>query len=1489
MSFWNLRNLGRGGLLLLAGSALAVDLRAQGVITTVAGSTWQFPRAGMPALQAPLRSIDGMVADPAGNLYISDRRSNVVLRVSADGVLSLYAGNGLAAFSGDGFNAAVASLNQPAGLALDSAGNLYIADSYNRRIRKVGANGVIQTVAGGGYAAIVAGGTAAVGAYLATPVGVAFDAAGNLYISDSGQQVVRKVTPDGIIRPFAGSGTYGSSGDGGPATAATMKSPSGIALDSAGDLFIADSSDERIREVTTDGNIRTVAGNGVYGYSGDGGPAAGGSLNSPQGVAVDMAGNLYIADTGNQRIRKVSRDGTIRTVAGAGQSGYSGDGGWGTEAMLSSPLCAIVDGSTGGLLIGDTGNQRVRRMTIGGIISTVAGSGEGNFAGDGGPAIAAMLNQPTHAVVDRQGNLYIADTGNNRVRKVTADGIIRTVAGNGTTAYTGDGGPAASASLNTPKGIAVDAVGTLYIADSGNHVVRAVSPNGTIRTAAGTGSFGSGGDGGPATKATLWDCTALAFDSGGSLYIADDVTGRVRKVTPDGVIHTFAGGGTASPGDGGPATAASLSSPAGVAADLSGNIYISENTGYRVRKVTPDGIIRTVAGTGSPSGSLGDGLLATSASLGGLNDVAVDSAGNLYIADNRVHKVTTDGIIRTVAGNGQGGVSGDGGLATAAALAPSGLTIDASGKLYIVDKSDSRVRLVMFDVPTLQVRPTTLTFSAQPGDQLTAPQSMTVSASVVGLKFTAVSTAPWLSVQPDVAYTPATLQVSADATGMATGQYTAAVVITSPLASTPEQRFNVTFTIGAAQPPKLAVGSASLTFSFARNGPPNSLTLSVLNQGSGTVAFTAAALTSSGGNWLSVTPASGQAARAAPASLTVVATPGTLAPGTYSGSITVSAGADSVPVVVTMTVTEVQAQILLSQTGLAFAAVSAGGQPSPQTFGILNEGQGTLDWAARASTLSGGSWLSIDPSAGRVTRPLLDVSMLSATVNTRGMAPGEYYGKIEITGQAANSPQIVTVILTVLPEGSTPPPEVRPTGLIFIGVPGADAPAQQVTVTDVSAQPASYASSHLTYDGADWLSHGPLNAVVLPDQPGQIQVQASFTGLSAGVRRGVITLLFTNGQPLTITALSVAAPGAPPAKNGINAAAGCTSANLRVAFTSLRDGFAAVVGQPLTVEVKAADDCGNLLVPESGAATPLVARFSNGDPDLRLTHTGGGTWVGTWRPLNPSTGPVTVTVYAAYVRLGTQATQQAGQVALQGTLRNSSTPLVAPGALVHAATFEANMPVAPGGLISLFGANLASGEGAAPGLPLPQDINQTEVLLGGMPLPLLYTSTGQINAQVPYGLTVNTQQQVVVQRGTALSVPESFTVAPAQPGIFTKNMQGTGQGIIMKSDQVTMAEPRTPALRGETIVVYCAGLGSVKPPVAPGSPAPTPAAVTENPVELTIGGKKAQVIFAGLTPGLAGLYQINAVVPADATTGDAVPVVIQVAGASSQPVTMAVR
>ena len=617
-----------------AGNLYIADLRnhrirkvdAAGVITTVAGDgTEGYGGDGGPAVAAQLHWPIGVALDGAGNLYIADEGNNRIRKVDAAGVITTVAGDGTEGYGGDGGPATAAQLRFPTGVAVDGAGNLYIADLRNYRIRKVDAAGVISTVAGDGTEGYGGDGDPATAAQLNRPIGVALDGAGNLYIADYWNHRIRKVDAAGVITTVAGDGTRDRNGDGGAATGARLNHPAGVAVDGAGNLYIADRLNHRIRKVDAAGVISTVAGYGPTGedeggFRGDGGPATAARLNIPIGVALDGAGNLYIADTGNDRIRKVDAAGVISTVAG-GES--LGDGGAATGARLSDPSGVAVDGS-GNLYIADTSNGRIRKVDAAGVISTVA-----------------RLSDPNSVAVDGAGNLYIADTWRQRIRKVDAAGVISTVAGAGTFGYGGDGGPAVEARLIRPTGVAVDGAGNLYIADSWDQRIRKVDAAGVISTVAGDGTDGYGGDGGPATAAQLNYPNSVAVDGAGNLYIADSGNGRIRKVDSAGVISTVAGDGRGGyGGDGGPAVAAELYSPKGVALDGAGNLYIA--TGNRIRKVDAAGVITTVAGSGM-GGFGGDGGPAATAQLNNPAGVALDGDGNLYIADlgnDRIRRLT---------------------------------------------------------------------------------------------------------------------------------------------------------------------------------------------------------------------------------------------------------------------------------------------------------------------------------------------------------------------------------------------------------------------------------------------------------------------------------------------------------------------------------------------------------------------------------------------------------------------------------------------------------------------------------------------------------------------------------------------------------------------------------------------------------------------------------------------------------------------------------
>jgi len=670
-------------------------------INTVIG---EYPSGDQgPATAALLAYPTRVTLDGKGNVYIADTDNHRVRKV-VSGTITTIAGTGTSGFTGDGAAAAAAQLDSPSGVAIDSAGNIYIYDSGNLRIRKVDANGVITTVAGNGQSGSTADGGLATNAMLGlnTNGTVVVDSAGNFYFSDVTNDAVRKVTvSSGIITTFAGIvGQSGSAGDGGLATSATFQNVFGLAFDSAGDLFIADGFNHKIREVLAkNGIVNTVAGNGTFGATGDGGSAIAAALGNPLDVAVDAQNNLYIPDFVNNSIRKVTAASGIITLFAGSTQGYSGDGGQATSAQLDNPVGVALD-SSGTVYVADYGNNRIRTVTAG-LIYAFAGASHAQ--GDGGQALAATLYFPDRTAFDGAGNIYIADTINNRVRKVNSAGIIETLAGTGSAVGSGDGGPAISAGVNAPAAVAADNSGNIFIATENQ--IREVDSQGNISTVVNTANTaGFNGDGAAATAALLNNPTGLAFDSAGDLYIADSSNHRIRKVS-GGNITTVAGSGPiclnpcnngSFSGDGGPATSATMSYPWDVTFTSSGNMLIADSSNNRIRMVDANGNISTVAGSGTTNGYSGDLGPATSALLSIPTGVAADNSGNFYIADNFnnvVRMVDGFGVISTIAGGSTNGFSGDGGPGDSAELDnPYGVATDSRGNVWVVDRNNHRVR-----------------------------------------------------------------------------------------------------------------------------------------------------------------------------------------------------------------------------------------------------------------------------------------------------------------------------------------------------------------------------------------------------------------------------------------------------------------------------------------------------------------------------------------------------------------------------------------------------------------------------------------------------------------------------------------------------------------------------------------------------------------------------------------------------------------------------
>ncbi len=612
---------------------IATVLAAQPVtylIQTVAGSSDMGD--GGPAIQASVNNTQGVAVDFAGNIFIADTDAHRIRKITPDGLIATVAGNGTAGALGDGGPAAIAQLNTPYGVATDGAGNLYIADLGNNRVRMVTPDGVIHTLA-----------PDAPGGWLA-PRNIAVDSAGNVYVAEFTGHRIRKIAASGVVTLVAGTGVAGFSGDSGPAHNAQLAYPAGLAFDPQGNLYIADSGNSRVRKILTSGQITTVLGTDAPGIS------ARRQLNLPTGVAVDSAGNLYVADSGNQRIQELTPDSQVSTVPGAGRD-------------------VAVD-AAGNLYIAD-GNALLEVIVGGGPV-TLAGGDAGSFGGDGGPAVNARLAGPAGLAVTGDGVLYIADTRNQRVRKVDASGLISTVAGDGTPAQ-------GTNELHYPTGLAWDGSNTLFIADQNNARVQQVTPGSGMVTVAGTGVPGFDGDGLPALSTQLLFPAAVALSGNGALIVADGGNLRVRELSPTGVLLTIA----------------TQVNARGVAVDALGKVYVADTANHRILAMDPGGAAIPFAGTGVV-GFSGDGGQALSAQLNQPAGLAADAHGNLFVADTGNHcvrMITPDGFIQTVAGTGSAGLSGDGGAGPLAQLnAPSAVAVDATGAVWIADTGNNRIR-----------------------------------------------------------------------------------------------------------------------------------------------------------------------------------------------------------------------------------------------------------------------------------------------------------------------------------------------------------------------------------------------------------------------------------------------------------------------------------------------------------------------------------------------------------------------------------------------------------------------------------------------------------------------------------------------------------------------------------------------------------------------------------------------------------------------------
>ncbi|MBI4911015.1 MAG: hypothetical protein HY820_45820 [Acidobacteria bacterium] len=1503
--------------MLLLFSAGVFVAAAQPVINTVAGTNWIYPD-GRRAIEAPLGRVNSVATDSAGNVYFADATANMVMKLTRRGAVLIVAGNGFQAYSGDGDRAVNASVSFPLGVAVHTDGTVYITDSHNFRIRKVSPNGIITTIAGRDENRTSGDNGPAERASLGEPKLAALDKNQNFYFVDTDSnavQRIRRISAEGIITTVAGGSnctvaanrTYR---DNIPANQYCFFGIPAIAVDSAGTLFIADSVAHIVVKVVNNTLLRVAGG----GSSTTATAALEAQISGPEALAVDSQGAVYFFDRA-PRLWRVA-NGTIAALAG---SDYGFQEGTGTSAQFRGPFGLAVDSSLN-VLVADSENFRIRSVSSGGAVSTIAGSGK--IYDNQGDSLARLspLSLPYGVGLDPSQTLHIADSFNFLVRAVRQNNIL-TIAGTGSAgSSTSNNVPATSVDLGSPMNVVFDSAGNAYFPDFHTHVVRRVSPNGTMTIVAGiAGRSGVGAENVQATATPLNFPIFVARDSANNLYISDFSNFRVRRVAPDGTIHTFAGNGRYElNGDNGPATQAGIGQPLGIAVDSTGAVFVAsrfETTG-RIRRIA-NGAITTVAGGGGQS-AFNTPVQATLARLGAPAGLAVDGNNNIFFADTILHAVfqLTGGTLRPVAGTSRRAFAGDGGIATNASLnTPFGVAVDRANNIYIADTFNNRVRAVTTVPPAFAVDRTQITFRTTQDGPQPADESIALRASATGLPYSARSDQRWLHVTPSTGVVPIQVTVTADPAGLAPGTYNANVTLVAPGGQPASVRVPVTFTIERViQPkPEMVVDATSRIFQFKTGDAGQSATVSIANKGNAPFQYTTT-VEMDNGAWLKLDPV-GAAETVPPGtttSLTYTVDPRDLEPDTYAGKLTItpSAGLAAVTIPVVITVADGAPRILLSQSAVNFTAVQGGGAPLSQSFAVLNEGAGTLSYDVEWETLKGGpDWMDVLGDPDDVDPGQLFLSTVGVSVDPTDLEPGLYTGRVRISDpNALNSPQTVTVYLTVLSPNENPGPDMAPGGVVFQANPGARPGSRTVLIANRQKSILTYRVVNDVPSGQNWLAAAPDNGAVVPkncqannsapgcpaeaaaalDVPIQsgLKIQPDFTGLQPGSYRAKLVVTFSDNTSRTVDVLGVVNEPFSDERGNARPADGCTPA---VSISDPTDNSTVTRTAGLAITLKAT------LTTKCGVNDRVLFQVNNQQPGTYMEPRGND-FVFTYL-----VKPTDTQLQFKFTALSVQLV--GGNLGGVGNLITrmvnvtepviKSTPPPVPKFVNNAATGESRALIAPGLRVTITGDDLADGAMTTDPQAPSTDLGGTSVEVAGVKVPLLSVAPDKITAIVPYRLKRDTKQEIRVRRGDQESVSLNLVVARTQPGILTVDGAPSGQGRIYRvvNGNLELADAASPASAGERVIILVSGLGDVASSTLPAGTLPTidDDVTVRSGVQVTIGGRQAQVLRQELSTVAVGQYEVEVEVPEGITPGAAAVRLIAARQPSPGNITMAVK
>lgn len=791
------------------------------------------------------------------------------------------------------------------------------------------------------------------------------------------------------------------------------------------------------------------------------------------------------------------------------------------------------------------------------------------------------------------------------------------------------------------------------------------------------------------------------------------------------------------------------------------------------------------------------------------------------------------------------------------------------------------------------VSPTSLSFTAQEGTDATAQQLMLASA-IAGTWSASQTVTPsgntqndhWLSV-PLAGTLPGPLTVAVASSKLPPGTYNGIVSIAISGATT---MVPVTLTVSPAPPGHLAVSQPFFNYIVPSGTAAAPVYMSVTNTGGTSINWTATAQLLNGSSWLSIFPSSGTTTLHSPSPFQFTLDPSKLPSGVFNAIITFTDGVTTIPVPVQLTVSG-HPTLISDQTGLTFNAVQGTTLTPAQILSIVPtvplSATDSLSWTA--SVITGSSIFHLLPASGTVTKATPNVTLVVA--DATGLAPGAYYGVIKLQpGDSTAAATLVSLALVVVSSGNQQL-SVYPRGLVFVAPQGGAAPsAQNLTVSTLSstAVPVSF----LTAVDGKALTTSFLPTPATPVSIGNTAVTESIgvkqAGLTPGVYQGTVLAYVTgagSSRSQSVTVYLVVPFGSTNSAQSINGpkAAACAASQVITVVRNPGANFSATAGLPTNLEVLLIDDCG---VPQTSAT--VQATFSNGDPAVSLINVGNGIYSATWKPVMPNAAAITFQSTQLPLATVTQVVNGAVNV------NSAPPPAISSGGAVNGASFSLAGGLAPCSIVSIFGSNLATASGMGSSLPLVTTLNNSKISIGGIDAPFFYASATQVNVQVPCELPVNTQTQAVARliNGSveADSIPESVTISEVQPAIFLANAPST-QGVILNNPALQIVDNTHPAAAGDVLTIYCTGLGAVTPAVATGVAAlgGTNTSVAKNTVTATIGGVSATVLFAGLTPGLVGLGQVNLTVPAGVKAGSSVPVILTQKGVSSPVVTIAVK